>query len=305
MDKARKKTDKMLKKTERKFSKIYKDADAKAITKMRAYLFTIEDDENRMRRLYKTKAITRKEYADWRQKTLLTGDKWRKVKQNIAFEYVNANQAAMALTNDLVDDVFVVNYNYMTDKLNGLVAAVMASPTVLKIPNISTTERLKTRPELRPKNVKVPKDLRWNENKINAEVLKGIQKGESMDKIAKRLRNVTDMDRKAAIRNARTMVTSAENGARQATAEEMGKIGVPTVKQWVAVGDERTRESHLDLDGETVMYNDSFSNGLMFAGDPSGDYAEVFNCRCSTDYMIREELLPQTNLKEAERFEGY
>lgn len=40
------------------------------------------------------------------------------------------------------------------------------------------------------------------------------------------------------------------------------------------------RESHQEMNGETVPYNEPFSNGLMFPGDPSGDASETINCGC-------------------------
>ena len=57
--------------------------------------------------------------------------------------------------------------------------------------------------------------------------------------------------------------------------------GYPAKKQWVATMDERTRLSHILLGGETVDADKPFSNGLMYPGDPDGDPAEVYNCRCT------------------------
>ena len=35
------------------------------------------------------------------------------------------------------------------------------------------------------------------------------------------------------------------------------------------------------LDGEQVDNEKKFSNGCMFPGDPNGQAAEVYNCRCT------------------------
>jgi len=49
----------------------------------------------------------------------------------------------------------------------------------------------------------------------------------------------------------------------------------------MATLDERTRESHAEIDGEIVDIDKEFSNGLMYPADPDGEPAEVYNCRCT------------------------
>jgi len=53
-----------------------------------------------------------------------------------------------------------------------------------------------------------------------------------------------------------------------------------TKKQWLAVGDDRTRTSHLEVDQTVVLINEPFENGLMFPHDPTADADEVIACRC-------------------------
>ena len=52
--------------------------------------------------------------------------------------------------------------------------------------------------------------------------------------------------------------------------------------QWLSTNDERTRESHVELNGEITFADGSgiFSNGLRFPGDTEGDIEEWINCRC-------------------------
>jgi GntR family transcriptional repressor for pyruvate dehydrogenase complex len=105
--------------------------------------------------------------------------------------------------------------------------------------------------------------------------------GESMDKIANRILPIVDSNKSAAIRNARTMVTGAENGGRLDSYHRLEEDGVILEKGWMATMDDRVRESHAELDGEYVGIDDPFSNGLMYPGDPDGDPEEVYNCRCT------------------------
>lgn len=82
--------------------------------------------------------------------------------------------------------------------------------------------------------------------------------------------------------------------------------GADIVKQWDAVLDGRTRDSHRRVDGEIRELEEKFSNGLMFPGDPSGSAAEVINCRCTSNtrakWALDEEELE--TLKERAAYFG-
>jgi SPP1 gp7 family putative phage head morphogenesis protein len=131
------------------------------------------------------------------------------------------------------------------------------------------------------------KDIPWNMKKINAETLQGILQGESMDKIAKRLRNVQEMNKTQAIRSARTIVTGAENKGRQDSYARAEADGIILQKEWLATNDGRTRHSHAVLDGAIVDQDKKFDNGLMYPGDPSGRPEEVYNCRCTVAAVVK------------------
>lgn len=126
-------------------------------------------------------------------------------------------------------------------------------------------------------------DYKWNYERIQSQLHQGLLKGESTGKIAQRFLNVMESNEHAAIRNARTAITSAQNAGCMATFERAAKMGIKVQKKWLATLDSRTRDSHRDMDGETVDWDDRFSNGLLMPGDASGDPAEVYNCRCSME----------------------
>lgn len=145
------------------------------------------------------------------------------------------------------------------------------------------------------KTISVPKDKRWNQKFIGSKTLQGIQNGSSVQDIAKSIfpeiyekagkptvKGLIDRCKQSAIRNARTMTTAAENAGRIDSYKNLEKQGVVQKKVWIATPDDRTRESHLEIDGEEVGINQEFSNGCMFPGDPDcDDPGEVWNCRCS------------------------
>ena len=62
------------------------------------------------------------------------------------------------------------------------------------------------------------------------------------------------------------------------------------MKEWIATRDDRTRDSHLVMDGVVIPLEDKFEvpeteqtagGWLDYPGDPSADPSEVCNCRCT------------------------
>lgn len=228
--------------------------------------------------------ITDEEYKRWRLGQVLIGKRWREMADTLAADLVKVDQFAMAIVSDTSLDVFAVNHNYGTFE----VEQGSLLNTSYTLYNRDTVARLVNEtPELLPlPRVDIPKDLRWNREHLVSAVLQGIMQGESVGKIATRVQGVAEMDRRAALRNARTMVTCAQNSGRQAAYERGEKKGIHGVKQWVAAHDERVRASHAAIDGEQVETDKRFSNGLMYPGDKSGAPAEVYNCRCAMVYRV-------------------
>lgn len=73
-------------------------------------------------------------------------------------------------------------------------------------------------------------------------------------------------------------------GAYNAGALDAGHQEGAGVKVWVATGDARTRDSHLDVSGTCVGIDDAFDVGgadIEMPGDPSGPPEETINCRCT------------------------
>ncbi len=139
------------------------------------------------------------------------------------------------------------------------------------------------------KGLDVSKDEKWNTKQMSSKLLQGILNGSSIPEIAQSLMDVIGNNKVSAVRNARTMVTGAENSGRLGSYQDLAEKGVVQKKVWLATHDERTRESHIEIDGEEQDPDKAFSNGLMYPGDtdPSVDPSEVWNCRCSMkDHII-------------------
>lgn len=86
--------------------------------------------------------------------------------------------------------------------------------------------------------------------------------------------------------------TETHGAANYGSHEAAKQTGLPMKKQWLATADDRTRDTHREVDGETAGMDDTFRVGnsdLQFPGDPAGEADEVINCRCALGYIIDEE----------------
>lgn len=140
--------------------------------------------------------------------------------------------------------------------------------------------------KLPKKRVSIPRDERWNEKQMTSKLLQGIMNGSSVEEIALSMQRVVGNNYESAIRNVRTMVTSAENHGRLDSYNSLASQGVVMKKEWEATADDRTRASHIDIDGEEKDLDEKFSNGCDYPGDSSGPAEEVWNCRCSMGCKI-------------------
>ena len=141
------------------------------------------------------------------------------------------------------------------------------SPSTFNLVDETTVKRLAKDGKVKvpSRTINVPKDKRWNEKYIGSQILQGIEKGEPIGVISNRIfpeiyekagrptdPNLVQRCIDSAVRNARTMTTSAENLGRVDSYRSLQDSGVIQRKVWVATVDERTREEHLLMDGEEV-----------------------------------------------------
>jgi hypothetical protein len=55
---------------------------------------------------------------------------------------------------------------------------------------------------------------------------------------------------------------------------------------WRSAADDRVRESHRFMNGQSVGLYERFPNGLLYPGEPGAPASEVINCRCNLDIRI-------------------
>lgn len=230
--------------------------------------------------------MSAKSYQRWRRSKLARGEGYRQMREDIAARIRDAAQIAAAYIDDTLPAVFALNRTYAAYAIEraganlgvGMSFSIYSEDVVRRL-IVEHPELLPNYPRRRA--LDVPKEMRWLREKISSQVLYGILGGETIPKIASRMVDVVGMDKNVAIRNARTAVTSAENGGRMDTYDAAEAMGIRLQKEWIATHDTRTRESHGRIDGERVDKDAVFSNGCRFPGDPNGAPEEVYNCRCT------------------------
>lgn len=277
-DEGFKQSEKMLNELEAKIHNEYAQASKEMADKATAYFNRFKSKDLEQRDRYENGEISKKEYTEWRKRQMATGKRYIAMRDTLAKDLTNTDKIAMKMVNQALPDVYALNMNYGTysiekdSKIN----------TSFTLYNHAAVERLiKDNPKLLPNpKVDIPKDLRWNQQHIQSAITQGILQGKSIPEIAKNLQSVTGMDERAAIRNARTAMTGAQNAGRLDSMKRAQARGIGVKKGWLATLDHVTRDSHVDLDGEVQELDRAFSNGLMFPGDASGIPAEVYNCRC-------------------------
>ena len=113
---------------------------------------------------------------------------------------------------------------------------------------------------------------------INEILTQGYTSGKGINVIAQAMTTrFNQLETWEAKRIARTEIHNAHNNAVMKTYETLGV----EYTQWVAADDDRTRDSHVELNGEIIPMGGTYSNGLQYPGDTNGDIEEWINCRCS------------------------
>ena len=242
-------------------------------------------------------AMPEDEYTAWRRTQMLNNTRYTKAVENMTDTLVNTDVAAMAMVNGELPRVLAESFDFTTALGSAAAKKAGLEAATFQIYNQETVQALvKDKPNLFPKpsqktikelggTVDIPEDKKWNKDRITRELTQGIVQGENINKIADRLQRVTNMDKNAAIRNARTAYTSAENLGRTAAAEDLKEQGIPIEEVWSATYDKRTRDTHLMLDGTKRDASGYFGVGLLnvplrYPADPDGEPEEVYNCRC-------------------------
>lgn len=301
MDRAHVETENKLTQLEKILKKEYYKAYEEVSETANDYFMQFAKQDEKRRLLVESGEMPQEQYIAWRNEEMLIDEKWQELERRIAIEYQNTNKVAYALTRNMMIDVYALNRNYIYSRLTKDTGIDIS----FSLYDRKSVERLLTkRPNLLPKpsdealkNMGGEKVSRYHRKKIRSIATRSIIKGDSIPDIAKNICKETGQaDLNNAVRQARTMMTSAQNGGRLDSLieakERYKKYGIIVKKKWIATDDNRTRHSHRygeGVGGEIVDVDDVFSNGLKCPGDTSGNPSEIYNCRCTMRSVVEYE----------------
>lgn len=277
-------------KVQKRLEKVYTEArrDLKKQLKEFENAFKAKDAE--MQAKLAAGEITKAQYDSWKKGQVFQSDIWKKKIDQVTGVLADANGQALQIINKEKMGVFAENANFQAYQLTqdtglNLSFAVYDNDAVGRL--------IKDRPELLPrKQLNGKKDKAWNQTKIANAVTQSIIQGESIPDLANRIaRDTASENGNAMMRYARTAMTSAQNAGRMETLDRAKTMGIKCKKRWLATLDNRTRDTHQALDGQTVDVDQPFvvdGMEIMFPGDPSADPSLVYNCRCTLVYEYEE-----------------
>lgn len=297
-------TDEYLKRLEQRMADEYSRAYEEMARKVLKYWEQFSEGEEKQRKLLEAGKITQAEYNAWRFRHIMVGQRWEAMLDVLTVDAHNTNVLARQMVAKAMPDVFMLNANYTTYQLehdgridtgftlydHDAAMFLMEDRDLMPPPS----EQLASR-------IAANKDMQWNKRHIQSAVLQGILQGENPYDIAKRLIGVAGMagvgamNYRAAVRYARTMVTSAQNAGRYEAFNRAERLGVELTIEWVATLDGRTRHEHRLMHGMRTKVNEPFVvNGIRILypaqqGPGSSDIPQrlIWNCRCTLNGWVK------------------
>lgn len=209
-------------------------------------------------------------------------DRLNTLSTQLANTAYNANSTAQKMINNEMVNIYDINYNGDAERLGfGLVDHTAIKKILKEEENpFNMISSLRNKEGIR--------------NQMKGELMQSLLKGESIQKMATRLKNVSEKSLKDSIRIARTETTRVQNSAKMDIGKHGQELGFEMWKRWVATTDGRVREDHLAMNGVEVPQDEPFvlpdGSKMMFPGDISlgADVSQVVNCRCTMIEFIKE-----------------
>lgn len=220
-----------------------------------------------------------KAYAAWRKGQALHNDQLKALKKALTQDLTAADKMAIAHVNRVPAGVYAEGMNFATYEIEH---GAKANTSFTLYNKNTVMELVANEPDLLPQAAfDEAKDSAWNSRHVTSAVTQAVLRGQTVPQLATSLANIAAMDQRAAMKAARTAITSAHSLGKLKGYERAADMGIDVKKQWLATLDSRTRGSHRHLDGEVVELDAEFSNGLKYPGDTDGSASEVYNCRCT------------------------
>ena len=338
MDYAHKKTDGMLDSLEKRLAHEYAQAERELTDKLDDYMWRHSVKDRIWLNKVANGEITWERYQQWKIGQVCIGERWTEMRDTIAEDMHHTNEIAGSIVNGYLPEVYALNHNYATYEAE--VGALVDTSYTLY--DRQTVERMmRDNPDMLPppgkrvsERIRAGKDVRWNEQQLQSITTQAILQGEGIPQLAGRIQStfgdsftiedirdiehktasqiaheLTKKNKSAAVRNARTMMTGAQNAGRVDGYKRAKDMGIDLRQQWLATLDGRTRHEHRQLDGQIVDVGEPFKvDGyeIRFPGDPTAEAHLVYNCRCTLIAAIKgfEHDLSDTSSRYDANLEG-
>lgn len=227
-------------------------------------------------------------FRQWELNQIGRGDHWLDMKEQMVSRITETNQIASQYINNELPKAYTKESNSIASLAEKSAMEQGIMGIRFDLVDESTIRNLMTEKDnvisFKTTKVNPKRDYEWNDKKIQNALTQGILQGDSITRLANRFLAVMKSNESAAIRNARTSMTSARNAGKQDRFDDLAEKGCEITKIWVATHDERVRDWHIEADGQEVPYDEPFIVGddeMMYPCDPSASPANVYNCRCT------------------------
>lgn len=308
MDFAHEWTDEQLRQLEERMTKEYLQAAREMHAKQQKELARYSKERSERLKALDDTPAARREYKQWLQSQAVNQERMQAMVSQLSDGAMRANEKAVAMARNILPTIYTENANMAAFSIDKAIKhdtrfALVDEDTVRHLMGLGehdqlihevidmgpARERIQSLSKTFPKT-NMARDIQWNRQKFTSAITQGILQGESVPNIVKRTDMIFGSNRAAAVRAARTACTSAENAGRVSSYERADALGIPLIQEWMATLDMRTRESHKAADGQQVEVGEPFIVGgveLEYPGDPAGEPAEVYNCRCTLRARVK------------------
>lgn len=253
---------------------------------VRAYKRALEEIKKKIAAIYE-------KYGDGVQYSdLVAYNRLTNLEQQIAEEVKKLTNENIKTTAKTLKDIFSEQY-YLTgfafeQSLGMRLGFGLLNPTVIDASVLNSLDRIKWTDRMKVHAQEYIKQIR-------SELTQGLIQGEGYGKITKRIIDRTGINAGKVTRIVRTEGHRVQNAASllayDKTQVAADRLGLKTVKKWVATLDNRTRDTHQQMDGQEADAEGMFTfpgGAKTPAPGIQGPPEEIINCRCTTIMQFKD-----------------
>jgi len=259
--------------------------------------------------LYDVKKELEKYYKQFSKKGVLTladmqkYDRLRKMQRDLDAAILELSRTQSKEVQALLSEVYSEGYNrmgWLAEQATGINLRWYQLPKDYIKKAIQNPVSGLTLNEILEKN---RQEILW---RIRQEVTQGLIKGESYFDTAERLKEALEGNYAKAQRIVWTESHRCKEEAQLEAMQKMQEKGVEAKRMWVATLDDRTRDTHRELDGQMEDKDGYFHIRGLKAQAPGmfGVASEDINCRCTTIFVF-EGSEPRTRMIQGKGISDY